>query len=123
MKKAFLKFPEFYFILLVILAGYTPPFSFNPIFIAIGFVFISQIIFKNRITGLLLAIGTGILSLLFLGALLSEFLEFTSFNSKAQQLLFVGLSIFSLNIIATITMFFRYLKTPSKVISNLIVNI
>lgn len=122
MKKIFLKFPEFYFTLLAVLAGYTPPFNFNPIFLAVGFVFIAQIIFKNKISGLLLAAATGILNLLFLGALLSEFREFESFTDDAQQLLFVGLSIFCLNILATTTMFYRYLKTPNTVTSEVRVN-
>ncbi|WP_438962383.1 hypothetical protein [Nonlabens sp.] len=114
MKTTLLKLPEYYFILLAILAGYTPPFDFNLLFLMVALVFVAQIIFKNRVSGLLLAIVTGLINLLFLGALLSEFQEFESFTGDAQQLLFVGLSIFTLNSVATGIMFYKYMKNTAR---------
>lgn len=108
MKKQFFKLPEYYLIILVILAGYSPPFYINPIFIGIIGILILQIIFKNRILGISLGIIFFLVNLFFLGALLSEFNEFTEFNNTAKQLLFVGLTIWIVNIIASITMVYNY---------------
>jgi len=108
MKSLFFKLPEYYFIVLAILAGYSPPFYINPIFIGFIVILILQIIFKNRILGLTLGILFFLINLYFLGALLSEFNEFTEFNSSAQQLLFVGLTIWIVNCMVSITMIYKY---------------
>ena len=108
MKKILFKLPEYYLIVLVILAGYSPPFYINPIFIGIAGIFILQIIFKNRILGISLGILFFLINLYFLGALISEFNEFTEFNNKAKQLLFVGLTIWIVNMILSLTMIYKY---------------
>ncbi len=48
-----------------------------------------------------------------LGALISEFNEFPEFNNSAKQLLFVGLSLWSLNILSSGVMIYKYSKTES----------
>jgi hypothetical protein len=108
MKRLFFKIPEYYLILIVALAGYSPSFNIHPIYIILISIFILQIIFKNRISGLILAGLFFLINLYFLAALLSEFSEFTTFNNDAKQLLFVGLSIFIVNLIMATLMVYKY---------------
>jgi len=108
MKKLFFKLPEYYLIILAVLAGYAPPLYINPIFIGIVVILILQIIFKNRISGILLGLLFFVINLFFLGALLSEFNEFNEFNNSAKQLLLVGLTIWIVNIILSMTMIYKY---------------
>jgi len=114
MKNILFKSPEYYFIILAILAGYSPPFSFNPIFIGIVGIVIFQIIFKNRISGLTLGILFFLINLYFLGAVISEFNEFTEFNSKAKQLIYVGSGIYTLNLFFVLIMIYKYSNDSSK---------
>ena len=116
MKALFLKSPEYYLMVLAILAGYTPPFSINPIFIGIVGVLILQVIFKNRISGLIIATLFFLTNLYYLLALFSEFYEFPEFNNSAKQLLFVGLSLWIVNFTVSVTMIYKY--TTNKFISN-----
>jgi len=108
MKKLIYKLPEYYLLILVVLAGYSPPFYINPIFIGIAFVLVLQIIFKNKISGIIIAMLFFLANLYFLGALLSEFNEFEVFNSKAQLLLFVGLFIWLANLLFSLTMVLKH---------------
>ncbi|MGB6037266.1 MAG: hypothetical protein WBG42_13415 [Cryomorphaceae bacterium] len=110
LKSLFPKLSEYYFIILAILAGYTPPFAFNPIFMGIALVILVQIIFRNRIAGLALGGIFFLVNLLFLGALLSEYREFAQFTDDAQALIFVGMSIWIANLIFSLAMLFHYAK-------------
>lgn len=103
-----MKFPEYYLIVLVILVGYTPPFSFHVISILLGVGLIAQIIFKNKISGLIIASLFFLMTLFMLGALISELNEFTEFNSNAKQLLFGGLSLWFLNVLFSVVMLYKY---------------
>lgn len=114
MTKIVFKLPEYYLIVFVILAGYMPPFYINPICVGIVGVLIFQIIFKNRISGILLGIIFFLVNLYFLGALLSEFNEFKEFNNSAKELLFVGLTIWIVNIILSLTMIYKYVTNNFK---------
>lgn len=107
-KQLFLKFPEFYLILLTILGGYTPPFSINPIFLVILGVLILHMIFKNKVVGTVVGILFLVINLYMVGALISEFNEFIAFTTEAKQLLFVGLTLWSLNMLASLTMIYKY---------------
>ncbi len=107
-KQLFLKFPEYYLIVLTMLGGYTPPFSINPVFVGILAILIIQIIFKNKIIGTVLGVLFLVINLYMLGALISEFNEFTAFNADAKQLLVVGLTLWSLNMLASCTMIYKY---------------
>ncbi len=108
MKKLIYTLPEYYFLILVVLAGYSPPYYVNPIFIGIAFILVLQIIFKNKISGIIIAMLFFLANLYFLGAVLSEFNEFEVFNSKAQKLLLVGLSIWVTNLLFSIIMILTY---------------
>ncbi len=112
-KQILMKFPEYYLVVLTILVGYTPPFGFSLISIGLAAVLIFQIVFKNKISGLLIASIFLLINLYMLGALISEFNEFPEFNNSAKQLLFVGLSLWSLNILSSGVMIYKYSKTES----------
>jgi len=116
MKKVFFKLPEYYLIILAFLAGYLPPFYIHPFFIGIAIILILQIIFKSRISGLILGIIFFLINLYFLGALLSEFIEFNEFNNRAKQLLFAGITIWIVNFTLSLTMIYKY--TTNSFISN-----
>ncbi|GAA4963785.1 hypothetical protein [Algibacter aquimarinus] len=110
MKTILLKLPEYYFIVLAILGGYSPPLNINPIFIGIAAILILQIIFKNKISGLIFGILFFLINLYFLGAIFSEFSEFIEFNYKAKQLIFVGLGIWIMNLFFVSIMIYKYLN-------------
>ena len=110
LKTTFLKLPEYYFIVLAILAGYTPPFGFNPIFMAIVIGLLVQIFFRNRIAGLALGGLFFLVNLLFLGALISEYREFAEFTDDAQKLIFVGMAVWIANLIFITAMTLNYAK-------------
>lgn len=102
------KVPEYYLILIIFLAGYTPPMTIQPMYILIIGVLILQILCKHRVLGRLIGGLFFICNLLFLGALLSEFSEFSSFDTDAKSLLFVGLSIWLVNLLLAVTMIYKY---------------
>ena len=108
MKSTLLKSPEFYLMFLVLLAGYSPPFFINPACIFILALIMLQIIFKNSLTGLIMGVLFFAANLYFMGALFSEFNEFTEFNNDARALLLVGLPISILNMGASLTMIYKY---------------
>lgn len=114
-----LKFPEYYLLVLVLLAGFTPPFSFNPLSLVIAGIVILQIIYKNKISGLFIAGLFLIINLFMLGALISEFTEFSSFDSSAKQLLVGGLAIWCLNSCAIGIMIYKYVTLDGSSSSSL----
>jgi len=103
-----MKSPEYYLIILAILAGYTPPFSINPVAIGVIAIVILQIVFKNKISGLIISGLFLLVNLFMTGALFSEFNEFPTFNAAAKKLLFGGLSILGFNLFMSILMILKY---------------
>ena len=118
MKSIFLKLPEYFLLILAFIAGYSPPLYMNPIFAGVIIVLILQIVFKNKILGLLLGVLFFLTNLYFLGALLSEFNEFSQFNFSAKQLLLVGLPIWILNMVLSVTMICKYSINKHNPLSN-----
>ncbi len=114
LKKFILQLPEYYFIIMIFFAGYTPPFSISWIYILLIAILVAQLIFKNKTSGLLLGGVAFFINLLFIAALFSELKEFKEFNVQAQKLLFVGLGIWIFNMIASITMIYRYVKMKTR---------
>ena len=107
-KQILLQLPEYYLIVLALLAGYTPPFSINPFAIGIVIILAFQIIFKNKIAGHLIASLFLIGNLVMLLALTSELNEFPKFNAHAKELLFGGLMLLGFNIIMSGLMLLKY---------------
>lgn len=108
-KQILMKLPEYYLLVLVILSGYTPPFSINPIVIGFVAIVILQIIFKNKISGLIVASLFLLINLYMFLALLSENNEFPILNGDAKQLFFVGVLLLVLNLFVTGLMMYKYL--------------
>lgn len=109
-KQNLIKFPEYYLIVLAVLCGYTPPFTLNILSLVFIAILISQIVFKNKILGLIISSIFLLINLFMLGALISELNEFTEFNIKAKQLLFGGLSLWCLNMLSSSIMIYKYAK-------------
>lgn len=108
-----MNFPEYYIIVLILLAGYSPPFTFNPLLILLAGILLLQIIFKNRISGLIIAGIFILINLFMLGAFFSEFGEFQELNNDAKQLLLGGLSLWGINMMLSAMMIYKYTKTDS----------
>jgi len=104
------RFPEYYLLILALLTVYTPPFSFsmNPFVIGFIAVIILQIILRNKISGLIIAIMFTLINVYMLFALISEFSEFSTFNTRGKELIFGGLSIFILNLLMSVGMLYKY---------------
>ena len=102
--------PESYLIVLVILAGFNPPFSIHPLVLILAAIVILQLIFRNAITGIMLASLFAMTNLYMILAMLSELSEFPTFNSAAAKLLTVGSLIILTNLFIAGLMFFNYLK-------------
>lgn len=114
-KQLLIQFPEYYLIVLVILATYKPPFFINPIVIVFVAILVLQIVYKNKISGLIIAGLFIAVNLFMLLALISEFSEFPIVNVEALQLLFVGLSLIILNLGSSAIMIFKYLLKEETV--------
>jgi len=102
--------PEGYFIFVVLFAGFKSPFFVHPLALIIAAVVVLQLIFRNAITGIMLANLFILINLYMILALLSEFSEFPIFNFAAAKLLIVGSFIILTNLFAAGFMFFNYYK-------------
>ena len=107
-KQIILQLPEYYLIVLALLAGYTPPYSINPFAIGIVIILALQIIYKNKIAGHLIASLFLIGNLVMLLAFTAELNEFPRFNAHAKELLFGGLLLLGFNIIVSGLMIVKY---------------
>ena len=106
-KKILVKLPEFYMLILAILVGYKPPFSFTAISLGLAAIMIFQIVFKNKLSGLMISSLFLLINVFMLFALISEFKEFPTFNSEAKQLLFGGLLVWLTNLFFGGIMFYK----------------
>ena len=113
-KRILLRFPEYYLIVLTFLAGYKPPFFINPIAIGLIVILILQIIYKNKITGIVIAGFFTVINVYMLLALISEFSEFATLNADALQLLVGGLLLIVLNLFVSAVMIFNYQQREER---------
>lgn len=114
------KLPEYYLIIFILLAGYTPPFSFNPVAIVLAFLILLQIIFRNPESGIIIAVLFIMANVYMLFAMISEFNEFPTFELGAKQLLLTGIPLFILNVAMSVLMISGCVQSPvkSKVITK-----
>lgn len=90
----------------------------NPFAIGLLAVLIFQIIFKNKVVGVLIPCMLILLSMYMILALFAEVNEFESFNSDAQRLLFIGLAYFLGTILVSFLMIWKYLpKSDHKTLA------
>ncbi|WP_417602877.1 hypothetical protein [Owenweeksia hongkongensis] len=109
LKQIALQIPEYLLIASVIFYWGSAGWGVNYIAITLLLILVLQIIFKNRIAGLLIPCILILTCLYMLLALFSEFREFPSFNAEAKQLLFVGLFYFLGTILVSGLMIYKYL--------------
>ncbi|MES2809934.1 MAG: hypothetical protein V4619_14990 [Bacteroidota bacterium] len=108
------RFAEYYFMVMLFLAGYTPPFTVMvPVIILIG-IFGMQLIFKNRALGLTIGILIGLINLYMVFAMISELSHFKTFDASAQKLLYIGSSVFLLNFIMAGFMINKYVAANNS---------
>lgn len=88
------KFPEYFLMFAVAFYWFSSALVFNPVAITLMSLLVLQLFLKSRLIGLFISGVLTFGSCLMLLALISEFREFPSFSSGAQELLFVGLSLF-----------------------------
>lgn len=109
-KQILLASPEYLLILAVVFYWGTAGITVNPVAISLIVILILQIIFKNRILGLIIPSLLIIISLYMTMALLSELQEFQVFNAEARKLLFVGLLYIIFTVIISGLMIYKYSK-------------
>ena len=107
-KKVLVIFPEYYLIILALLAAYKQSAVMTVILLSIAVILILQIIFQSRAVGLLLAVILILINIFFLGALISEFSEFRVINDRTVNLLLVGIPLLALNFLAGGVMIYKY---------------
>ena len=107
-KKILLEFPEYYLVVLVLATGYTPPYSINQLAIFLAIILVIQIVFNNKIVGILLALVLIAIDLYLLLALFSEFRDFPVVNKQALQLLSVELTLIVFNLFVAGVMLYNY---------------
>src|SRR5690606_21719905 len=107
--------PEYLLLLAVLYYWFLTSNLFNWIAITLVAILVFQIIYKNKILGIIipsiLILGCGFMFL----ALFSELREFPTFNADAKELLFVGLLYFTTTLVVAGFMFFKYMKQLIKV--------
>lgn len=77
-----------------------------------------QLVYKNRLTGIIYGNILGLFSLYMLGAVYSEFLEFETITTNAVMLLVVGGGIFGAGIFMAGRMLYNYLTTDKNYADN-----
>ncbi len=114
LKRIVLDLPEYLLIAAVLFYWSSTALILNPIAIVLMGILIFQLIFKNKIIGIMIPFLLILICLFMLLALLSEFNELPTFNDEAKQLLFVGLSYFISTIIISVVMLYKYFTLATK---------
>ena len=108
-KQFVLDFPEIYFLILVLLASYTPPFQFSPLII-LGLLILIQLYTSSTAMGAVFTIVFAFINLYMLLALFSEYFEFQENSPAAIKLISVGLSLFVMTSLFIWLMARKYFK-------------
>ncbi len=118
-KRIVFQLPEYILIIAVIFYWGSAGMVVNPIAIGLIIGLVLQIIFKNRIVGIIIPSLLILTSFYMLFALMYEFNEFPTFNTDAKRLLFVGLSYFVTTMIVSGIMIYKYTTMESRIVSQL----
>lgn len=105
----FVRFPEVYFILVVLLAGYSPVHEFNMFSWVMASALILQLIFEIKLTGIFFSIVFSLITLYFTAATSSELTEFSSLTSSAYQLALGGFLLSLIQVVFCVLMWKKYL--------------
>lgn len=115
MKSRLWNIPEYLLLLAVLLYWLPTSNPFNWVAITLIAVLVLQIIYKNKILGIIISSVLILICCYMYLALFSELREFPTFNTDAKQLLFIGLSVFTTTLVVAGFMFFKYMKQIVKV--------
>ncbi|HRG52841.1 MAG TPA: hypothetical protein PLL00_08400 [Bacteroidia bacterium] len=115
-KQFFAKFPENYFIAVLLVAALKPPFTHNSLLLGAACIVIFQMIVMNGFFGIIMANVFLILNSLLLVALISQLGEFDVFNQDAYQLLIGGSLIWCSNVFFAILMIRKYMDGDRKMV-------
>lgn len=107
-KQLLVKMPEYYLIALALLFSF--PETIGSVGLGVVAILILQIVYKNKISGIVIASLFILVNLFMLAAVVSEFREFTVVNAEAQLLRAVGFSIFVFNSLMAGIMLLKYIS-------------
>lgn len=105
---------EYFLITAVLYYWFLTSSLWNPIAIGLLLILIFQIIFRNKVIGIIFPMILTFLCLYMILALISEVHEFESFNNTAQKMLLIGLAYFLGTIAISSLMFLNYFKRIMK---------
>ena len=108
--KTSLKYAEYLLVLTIIFYWYFTSSLLNPIAIGLLAVMVIQIIFKNKVSGIMIPLLFMLLSFYMLLALVSELHEFPVYNADAKTMLIVGLLYLGFTMICATGMFLNYFR-------------
>ena len=106
--------PEYLLLLAVLLYWLPTSNPFNLVAITLVAVLVFQIIYKNKVLGIIISSVLILICCYMYLALFSELREFPVFNADAKELLFFGLFIFTATLVVAGFMFFKYMKQLVK---------
>lgn len=112
-KEILFKSPEYLLIAVAVFYWGSAGAIVNPVAIGLVLILIFQLIFKNRILGLIIPGLLIIISLYVTMALLSELSDFASFNAQAGKLLSVGALFIAVVVSGCALMIHKYLNKIS----------
>ena len=117
LKSYFKLVPEIYFLISVLFYWFSAAVFLNPVAITLMVIFILQLIFQNKSSGIIIALFLLPINLYMILAIVSEFNKFPVVNAEAKTLLCVGLLYFGLNIAMGIVMCIKYFSGNTEKIS------
>jgi hypothetical protein len=106
--------PEIYFVIAILYYWSLTAAAVNWIAIIGLIVILFLIVTKNKITGIITSSLIIAANLFLFLALFSELSEFTSFNSDAKKLLFIGALFLGLNLLVSVLMLLKYAGIKNK---------
>ncbi len=120
LKQLFLQLPEYLLIAAVLFYWISTGTLLNPVAIVLLIILILQLIFKNRIIGVVIP-GFLIMACFYmLLAMMSELNEFPTFNADARKLLLVGSFFFIATMIVSGLMIYKYASPkPSQLLHEM----
>lgn len=114
LKHALTRTPELYLVITCIYYWTLTASALNPIAIILIIALILQVLFKNKISGIVISVFFIILNLFMVLAFLSEFYEFPSLNADAKRLAIFGSLYLGLNLIIATIMLIKYLRLKAS---------
>ena len=106
--------PEFLLLLAVLFYWLPTSNPLNWVAITLVVVLILQIIYNNKVSGIIISSLLILICCYMFLALFSELREFPTFDADAKELLFVGLLYFTTTLIVSGVMFFKYVRLLEK---------